>query len=197
MAPQSGNSCPRPVLFSPGVLVSCILSTGASPSGAPVRVGKAKVNFLHLWWPDPLLASTGRQTEGHAGAPLPREHQGLAPTWLSYASVIQVLLFPGGCGDGTVWVHDDFGTANDHHYEEETKEDKAGQGQPLVHIDIDRLRRRILHLLAATVGSSCGSGLTGTIFHPCLLEWSPLHKDLGSGCCRRKGEQQDITAQSQ
>lgn len=85
---------------------------------------------------------------------------------LSCASVIQVLLLPGGCGNGTVGVHDDLGTADDHDYEEEAEENKASQGQPLVHIHIDWLGSGFLHPAAVTVGSQ-GSGLTGTIFYPC------------------------------
>lgn len=81
-------------------------------------------------------------------------------------SIIQVLLLPGGCGDGTVGVHDDFGTADDHDYEEQAEENEASQGQPLVHIHIDWLRSGFLHPAAVTVGSQ-GSDLTGTIFYPC------------------------------
>lgn len=40
-------------------------------------------------------------------------------------SVIQVLLLPCGCGDGTVRVHDDFCAANYHHNQEKAEEDKT------------------------------------------------------------------------
>lgn len=112
---------------------------------------------------------------------------------LSYASVIQVLLFPGGRGDGTVGVHNDLGTADDHDYKEEAEENEASQGQPLVHIHIDWLRSGFLHPAAVTVASR-GSGLTGTIFYPCQLEWSPLQEDPGLSCSRRQDGQLNITA---
>lgn len=93
------------------------------PSGGYVRVSKAKVSLLHLWvvivtlslqelagcWPGCTEVCPGHRD-------------------LSCASVIQVLLLPGGRGDGTVGVHDDFGTADDHDYEEEAEENKASQG---------------------------------------------------------------------
>lgn len=40
-------------------------------------------------------------------------------------SVVEMLLLPRGRGDGAVRVHDDFGTANDHHNQEEAEEDKT------------------------------------------------------------------------
>lgn len=115
-------------------------------------------------------------------------------TWRSpcaRTSVVQVLLLPGGRGDGAVRVHDDLGAANDHHHEEEAEEDEAGQGQPFVHIHVDRLRRGVLHVGAAAAGSS-SSGLTGTIFHPCGRSG---HHDVRApgglavrvGRCRRRG----------
>ena len=99
-----------------------------------------------------------------------RRDQGLGPSPLplpARASVVQVLLLPGGRGDGAVRVHDDLGTADDHHDEEQAEEDEAGQGQSFVHVHVDRLRRGVLHLSVAASGSSSGTGLTGTIFHPC------------------------------
>lgn len=111
---------------------------------------------------------------------------------LSYASVIQVLLFPGGCGDGTVGVHNDLGTADDHDYKEEAEENEASQGQPLVHIHIDRLRSGFLHPAAVTVASR-GSGLTGTIFYPCRESQSV--KKLGSLVCVSYLQGQEFTAE--
>lgn len=104
------------------------------------------------------------------GATSSRECQGLGPSPLplpARASVVQVLLLPGGCGDGAVRVHDDLGAADDHHDKEQAEEDEAGQGQSFVHIHVDGLRRGVLHLSVAASGSSSGAGLTGTIFHPC------------------------------
>lgn len=97
---------------------------------------------------------------------------GLAGRWpgaaLPRASVVQVLLLPGGRGDGAVRVHDDLGAADDHDDQEEAEEDEAGQGQPFVHVHVDGLGRGLLHLvMAVAAGSLSGSGLTGTIFHPC------------------------------
>lgn len=112
----------------------------------------------------------GQGTEAHPGATLSRERWALGPSPRpppAGASVIQVLLLPGGCGDGAVRVHDDLGAANDHHKEEKAEEDEAGQGQSFVHVDVDGLRRGVLHLSAAASDSSSGSRLTGTIFHPC------------------------------
>ena len=104
------------------------------------------------------------------GATSSRERQGLRPSPLplpARASVVQVLLLPGGRGDGAVRVHDDLGTADDHHDEEQAEEDEAGQGQSIVHVHVDGLRRGVLHLSVVASGSSSGTGLTGTIFHPC------------------------------
>lgn len=51
-----------------------------------------------------------------------------------YGSVIQVLLLPCGCWDGTVGVHDDLGTADDHGYQQQAEKGHASQRQALVHI---------------------------------------------------------------
>ena len=141
------------------------------------------MNLLHPRVAKSFLASVGwkaggQGTEAHPGAALSRERWGLGPPPRpppAGASVIQVLLLPGGCGDGAVRVHDDLGAANDHHDEEEAEEDEAGQGQSFVHVDVDGLRRGVLHLSAAAWGSSSGSRLTGTIFHPCRepQQWGP------------------------
>lgn len=104
-----------------------------------------------------------------------------------------MLLLPGGCGDGTIGVHDDLGAADDHDYEEEAEENEASQGQPLVHIHIDWLGSGFLHPATVAVGSQ-GSGLTGTIFYPCQLEWSPLQEDPGLSCSRKQDGQLNITA---
>ena len=49
-------------------------------------------------------------------------------------SVLQVLLHPGGGGDGAVGVHDDLGTADDHGHQQQAEEGHAGQSQALVHV---------------------------------------------------------------
>lgn len=106
-----------------------------------------------------------------------------------------MLLFPGRRGNGTVRIHNDLGTADDHDDEEEAEENEASQGQPLVHIHIDWLGSGFLHPAAVTVGSQ-GSGLTGTIFYPCQLDWSPLQEDPGLSCSSSQDGQQNITARA-
>lgn len=109
----------------------------------------------------------------------------------SCASVIQVLLLPGRRGNGTVRVHNDLGTADDHDDQEEAEENEASQGQPLVHIHIDWLGSGFLHPAAVTVGSQ-GSGLTGTIFYPCRE--SQAVRTSGSLVCVIHSQGQELTA---
>lgn len=70
--------------------------------------------------------------------------------------VVQVLLLPGGGGNGAVGVHDDFGTADDHCHQQQTEEGDARQGQTLVHVHESRVWRCLLHCfgLPASVQAS-------------------------------------------
>lgn len=70
--------------------------------------------------------------------------------------VVQVLLLPGGGGNGAVGVHDDFGTADDHRHQQQTEEGDARQGQTLVHVHKSGVWRCLLHRfgLSASVQAS-------------------------------------------
>lgn len=170
LEPQPPGSWSR-ALF-PWLLHGCDThGTRAFHAGARGRAERAKLHLLLPWVARFIPCLCGMAGwQGTHGCILGHSHPQSARSspHSRCASVVQVLLLPGGCGDGAVRVHDDLGTADDHHDKEEAEEDEAGQGQPFVHVDIDGLGRGLLHLVAATAGcSSSASGLTGTIFHPC------------------------------
>lgn len=64
---------------------------------------------------------------------------------LQVVLVVKMLLLPGGRGDGAVWVHDDFGTADDHGHQQQAEEGNACQSQALVHIHELGVWRCLLH----------------------------------------------------
>lgn len=80
--------------------------------------------------------------------------------------IVQVLLLPGGRGNGAVGVHDDFGTADDHRHQQQTEEGDACQGQTLIHVHKSRVWCCLLH----RVGLSASVQASATILITYLRE---------------------------
>ncbi|XP_026719736.1 uncharacterized protein LOC113488655 [Athene cunicularia] len=73
-------------------------------------------------------------------------------------SSVDLLLFPGGGGDGAVGIHDELGAPHHHGQEEEAQEGHEGHGEALVHVD-GRRHRGAVH--------AGGPQVRGCRGHPC------------------------------